>query len=569
MELINGLSLVQKSAVGAAVVLLLALLILLARRQRGAAKPADAATPGERRRRRRRAAEPKAEKLPRRRRRLAAEAAGAMGPAADIEIPVASDPPIHNMPVAEVELPTPTANELTTVAETAPVVAPELPVVEPVPVGVASSDPYVTPVASPGWPSPGELASGFDPDAFDPLPEQDHDDAPANAAAYDEEATATNDAAWTDEDTFDPATGWSAEVETPGLSNAPAIDLWTGDEAAPPDPVDVPSARTGDINLEDLWDDTDDLDEVVAHAPEAQEEDIVAAVDRIVADDAGEVIAQDFDDAPVDSAASTDDSNSDDDWDDSQDTAVVWDSQDDDDPDLTVPFPAPGTIPTHEVVPVAFDAPGMSLGSHSNQIVLDLAALASGGQPVELFIEPNADGAGMRVRVGAIGTTATNDQDIADEFAEDDSVTDSFEGALSSASFDATEEDESFLAWANDTIDTDDDDVEGKELVSEVDSPEWITEATETAIADISQDVPFLTGGFTPSATDDAEPTTTDSPTADLEDDVAWDVVMDAPDVEVVADTEPEMDDDPDDPARILADIRARLAALDARREAV
>ncbi len=566
MELINGLSLVQKSAAGAAVVLLLALLIVIARRQRGAAKPADAATPGERRRRRRPAAEPKAEKVPRRRRRLADEAAGAMGPAPDTDVSLASDLPVHSMPGTEAELLTSTANDSAIAVDTAVAVAPELPVVEPVPVGaVSSSDPYVTPVASPGWPSPGELASGFDPDAFDPLPDQHHDDTPDNHAAYDETATATDDAVWNDEDTFDPATGWSAEVETPGLSNAPAIDLWTGDEATAGS-ADEPAARADDINLEDLWDDTDDLDDAVALVPE---EDVLATVERIVADDANEVTAQDADDAPVDSSTSMDSNDSGDDWDDSQDTAVVWDSNDEEDPDLTVPFPAPGTIPTHDVAPVAFDAPGMSLGSHSNQIVLDLAALASGGQPVELFIEPSADGAGMRVRVGAIGTTTAHDERVADVLAGDDSATDSFENAMSSSSFDATDEEESLIAWANDSIDAEHNDVEWNEVVSADDSTEWIADAADVAIPDVSYDVPFLTGGFTPPATDQPEPTPTVVPSVDLLDDAPWDVVPEAPIVEVVADAEPLMDDDPDDPARILADIRARLAALDARRETV
>lgn len=554
MQLIQELTLIQKVGAFIGIPLILLLVMVAARRRRAAAPAGDpgAAVARSEGRRRAKKAEPS---IPRRKRRwLAAEAAHAMGTPVTPPEPVAAE---ATAPV--VEPVTAVAAEVVPEAVEAPVVEspPPVPVV-PAPV----EDPYVrdttfaeeqveafaretTPevvVAAPGWPSPGELASSFDPDAFDPLPaaaelaDQTHDEPAAEAEepeqptgviempAVVEDGLDERDIAQWDGD-FDPATGWGDdEVPVPVAvaAEAEAEDWYDSERQSPP--VGPPTAEPNPVDLEQFWGDADGEDpwvdspevEVITGMPPTDEDD--ESVPDWVEDDA----------------------------------TAAWEvEQSPDMPDIGVPFHAPGSLATHEAAPEGWTTATPAQGS---PVILDLAGLAASGHPVELVIESSGDG-NVRVRFGPPNGTSlpVAQPEAAAELAVEE-------------------------AEMEELIELPGPVTEPELPMVEDSDAEQVEDEPATAV---DFDVPFLTGGL-------SEPDFVHVATA--EPDLTVDTPIDAVPVEVpqppIAEDEPAFDAIPaeaarvepapplaapeldpyDDPAQILADIRARLAALDGHR---
>lgn len=338
----------QTTQIGLAIGLsgLLALLMLTLRQRRvAAATPADEASRGQRRRRKG-ARHDDGEAAPRRRRRkLAAEASHALGegtitPGADIEIPAAAssaaepDAAGPATPTAELEVPAP--------AERTAVDDPYVTAASAPAAALATGDA----VAQPGWPSPGELASGFDPDAFDPLPPaRDGDIAPTADALVDVDAWLEDedddlddefaitsgaestdgvtavihpvDADWDADEAFDPATGWVGDEDEPDTEAAAHKD---DDE----DEDDVSSSfpaetddDAGELEIALVSDDAD-IECDVAAPPVPVETTAERALDGAVSDDDdatydidAEWEAPEADDVPLAPQTTADD----DDWD--------------------------------------------------------------------------------------------------------------------------------------------------------------------------------------------------------------------------------------------------------------
>lgn len=622
MELFTDLPQTTQIGIGLAVLLLLTLLIALAIRQRRvvAVKPADEANRSERKRRRMRRADKDAGKTPRRKRRkLAQEAAHAMGhapvvPDADIEI--STTPPAAGI-------------EATVAASAAPAV-PEVPGASATVVDV-KHDPYVMvdaeappvpvagAVAQPGWPSPGELASGFDPDAFDPLPPEaesisdDHSDTPPSAIdageMADTQAIAIADSGedWDSDDEFDPASGWIDE-ESPAST---AAAIWGDSPADADDDATTPDVPAGEDDRVELvgdadWDDEDQdelasadvqwtetqppamaAESVPAGAPEAPvwgdddefwDRDEPAAEPEMIAVTPGATAEWDEDDdAPA--------AWSGEDWQDATvedepsvtvtpadapviafespnatDDALGADAEDDDpdpDPDLAVPFPLPGTLPAHEAtvtdVLASEPSPMPALSGRIDAgpgapVVIDLASLVAHGDRVQVVIEHDEHGNGVRLRFETGSQTPAAEPPAAVE-------------VLLDADVPGAEVDD---VPADPAVDDTDRDVPADEIDDAGTAAEPAPVAPYEPI-----NVPFLMGEAPASeaspSTDPWEPVDHDDHAAE-HNDLTTPQVHQLDDAGEISVNVGVSDEHLDDPTRILADIRARLAALDARR---
>lgn len=545
MVLIDNMPLIQQVLTATALTAAIVLAVVARRRRAGAEVTATSADASPRRERTKKADKP----LPRRKRRkLAAEAARGMGLApeavpAGTEIsvpPVAAAPPPAPAPVPEPDVAVVAAAVPVVVAAAAPSDDPYVShdvALEPAESAYSpAADEAATPgvvVADPGWPSPGELAASFDPDVFDPLPEV-HDvtveygeddgvaDQPTGVIEMPDldEALAASEALaetadrW--EDDFDPAVGWADDE----AGAPPAVEVgvdpvdevmedWDVDvEDVPADPP--MAVAVSPVDMEQFWGDPDEdwadpADGAVGAEP--------AAVAQLAEVDAGEGIDPPEIEWPEDAAA--------------------WE---------------PGTdadVPSAPVSPVdagTATAGWPIAGGPTGPVVLDLAALAASGRPLELIIEPSGDGNGVRLRIGAPGAALASPDP----------------GEAADAPVEAA----------------------APETAPRDETPVTQVADEEPPAEDPVADVPFLTGGFAAtaeepgigspaSASDPADVEETHHPPVAVVDGThADDDPLDPFDpVEIAAIPADESDTEPDDdPARILADIRARLADLDARR---
>lgn len=530
MQLIQELTLVQKAGVFIGVPLILLFVLIAARRRRAAAGGADAVAAPSQPKRGRSQRDPG---IPRRKRRkLAAEAAQALGT------------PAHAAQPVDAPLPAP-AVEPVAVAESAPpppaieAVAAQAP--PPVPAVPASvDDPYVQEitfddeqvaafaedtlpevvVAAPGWPTPGELASSFDPDAFDPLPSAEP--APPRAGPLDDvfdevsidaepeqptgiiempgvppDADAEHEELEIDQwdGDFDPATGWGEDEAPVPVAVAAESEEWYDSDHATgggggsaidhPNPVDL-DQFWGDADTEEPWTDSSE----------------VGPVAGMVED--GSVPEWVHDDEPA-----------------------AWE------PGATDEAPA-APDPATDGWTIAAPAQG-------SPVVLDLAGLAASGHALELVIESSGDGKGVRLRFASPTPpeSPVAGAETAPSLAESVEVPDADEPEEHVTDLAPVAEvaDETGLAFAGE-----------RDVEPPPGDPEVVAE-TVSAPAVEDFDVPFLTGGRPDPG---AEIATAEAPApAPSPEPVANPA---SPDVELM-----------DDPATILAEIRARLAALDGR----
>ncbi len=553
MQFIQELTTIHKAVIGATVALIMVLLLVSARRRRAAADvPAAPLEPAATKTRKRDRTKPPA-LAGRKRRKLAAEAAHAMGvDPAPIAVPQVPEVPTVSIPeVAVVSAPVIEA-PIEDVFEDVP--AAESVAAEPVADAVIN-DPYLheapvnaegVVVGQPGWPAPGELASSFDPDAFDPLPEAY---GPLTDDTYDEFAVP---AANSDDTTAIEMPVFSTAGEVAALEEIEewtdtfdADDSWneTDDEVAPestwtisngePQPEVAAVADPPAIDMENIWSEPDE--EPLWNAAEVADVPAVAILDEGLAFDAPE---------PA--------------WEgDAQDS---WEHDVFETPADAFAAPSVLEIPAavHEVpaydpsVPAAWSG---SIGGPNSPVVLDLAGLAASGHSLELVIEPSADGHGVRLRFGAPGANPVELPVVPDDapetalFVPMDPATEGMDDTFEAELVDVSEPietvepefDLSFLAGV----------APGNEPPVSAEQPQM----TMTPAPVVEPEYVFAT----PAAdVEDANPVALDPAPSD--DDCAMQTAPAAtPTATAVMDAD-------DDPARILADIRARLAALDARR---
>ncbi len=554
MQFIQELTTIHKAVIGATVALIMVLLLVSARRRRAAADvPAAPLEPAATKTRKRDRTKPPA-LAGRKRRKLAAEAAHAMGvDPAPIAVPQVPEVPTVSIPeVAVVSAPVIEA-PIEDVFEDVP--AAESVAAEPVADAVIN-DPYLheapvnaegVVVGQPGWPAPGELASSFDPDAFDPLPEAY---GPLTDDTYDEFAVP---AANSDDTTVIEMPVFSTAGEVAALEEIEewtdtfdADDSWneTDDEVAPestwtisheePQPEVAAVADPPAIDMENIWSEPDE--EPLWNAAEVADVPAVAILDEGLAFDAAE---------PA--------------WEgDAQDS---WEHDVFETPADAFAVPSVLEIPAavHEVP--AYDPSGPpaawsgSIGGPNSPVVLDLAGLAASGHSLELVIEPSADGHGVRLRFGAPGANPVEFPVVPDDAPETallvpmDPATEGMDDTFEAELVDVDEAietvepefDLSFLAGV----------APGNEPPVSAEQPQM----TMTPAPIVEPEYVFAT----PAAdVEDANPVALDPAPSD--DDFAMQTAPAAtPTATAVMDAD-------DDPARILADIRARLAALDARR---
>ena len=559
MQFIEELTMIHRAAIGVAVVLIMVLLVVSARRRRAAAgahaeAPESATTKTRRRDRRKELA-----LTGRKRRKLAAEAARSMGvdsaPAAAVQVPAVPNISIPEVtgegarlaeaPVEEILADPPTTEPVEEALHPEPVALP------------VADDPYLhegdgTPgavVAQPGWPAPGELASSFDPDAFDPLPEaygplkddglydesavspSDNDD--TSAIELPEFSTSGEVAAleeieeWTD--TFDAGGSWSEADDEVATEST-----WTISHEEP-EPEVAAIAGPPALDTETIWSEPDEEP-------------------HWVADDVAAPVADVPDGAVVDEGLTFD--APDPAW--ADDSQAAWQA---DGPEASAAVPEiPAAL--HDAPVNEPAAPALwngSIAGPNTPVVLDLAGLAASGQSLELVIEPSADGHGVRLRFGAPGASgaegpvALQETLHAERLVPPDEAPET-EGAVDPDDIFGPERldagtpvevvepviDVSFLAG-----------------VAPGDEPQAPAELPEVAVASAPLEPAYV---FDPpvACIADGDAVALDSTPAD------GDSARQAAPADATAATAV-MDAD-DDPAKILADIRARLAALDARR---
>jgi hypothetical protein len=593
MQFIQELTPLQQAAASTMAAVALVLVLVALKRRRSAAEAGPDALKERRSRRR------KSDKvhIPRRQRRmLAAEAAMSMGvesaPAQAESDVITGDIVVPPVPSTKQPAPVAVAAAEEAPAPVAVAAAEEAPAP---PRAVVVDDPYVSElgtysteqstvvegpeaiasdrvVADPGWPAPGELSAGFDPDAFDPLPEVQE------AAGYaDQQPTGVIDLPSPADDApgygdadadFDPATGWN-DSSAPGAADGsgPRGDLdhlWRDSED---------DAAQWEILAEDTTPAADDNGETAAEAWGEDAADVWASPDHDGEDaaqgavtvdgawneaeqlDRANEIAAGHETVPgggghVDAYEATA----------AVDEAPAFDIEAFDPADLTVQtpsFPEPMYTMNEAASEERAAVAGIALGGAGSPgpVVLDIAALAAAGRPVEVVIEPNADGSGVRLRITPPADTSAQGAD---------------------------------LVWAPDAAESSGDPAEPDDPAEEeseaVEGFAALGDAGEPAPADVweavqpdfeeMQDIPFLTGGVPePEASFDEVP---EPPSGGAEPFREVHVEIDGTrngdgsssgdagsgEATVVYVADPD-----DDPARILADIRARLATLDAQRD--
>lgn len=555
MQLIQELTLVQKAGVFIGIPLILLFVFIASRRRRAASGVGEAAASTPKRGRSK-----KDSGVPRRKRRkLADEAAQSMGTAAvaQPEAPEPVAPAVEPVAIAESAPPSPAPEA---------VAAPAPP---PVPVAAATvDDPYVQDisfadeqvaafvedtlpevvVAAPGWPTPGELASSFDPDAFDPLPSAEPTPPSPDVVedAFDEvlidaepeqptgviempvlhaDAFAGHDepevAQWDGE--FDPATGWGEdEVPVPVAVAAESEEWYDSDHAT--GGGGSSSDQPSPVDLDQFWSDAD-TEEPWSDASEV------------------EILSDMIDEAPVP------------DWV-HDDEPSAWASN-------TTEDAAPAAASAgHEESGWTMAAP-----VHGSPVVLDLAGLAASGHALELVIESSEDGKGVRLRFGSPSAAAASvtDGEIVPPPAEamEESPADESDGHFVEFAPKAEPEDQGPYVFP-------------AEAEFEAPAAEYEIVA-ETVLEDF--DVPFLTGGPTGvdaqiMASEPDHAVAAAAPElAEVEMHGVW--VEEGAVAETVDPPQPFVELAPaqpiaeveltEDPATILAEIRARLAALDGR----
>jgi hypothetical protein len=550
MQFIQEFTLIQKTAGGATLVLILVLLLVSARRRRGAAAaPAETHEPAATKTRR--GDRKKQSALPgRKRRKLAAEAAHSMGvdpePIAMPQVPEVPTVSIPEIAVVDASLVEAPAEEVFDDVPTAePVAYPVTVETDAVP---AMDDPYLhetqinaegVVVAQPGWPAPGELASSFDLDAFDPLPEaygplkDDTDDEFAVPAAQSDDTTAleipefsTGDEVaaleeieeWTD--TFDADGSWSEpddEVATESTWTTAHEEVLQPEVAAitGPPAIDMENIWS-QPDEEPLWDVADVAEVPVANMPAGaiDETSTVDAAEPAWADDSQDAWQDDLFDGPAEAF----------------ETSAM----------LEIPAAAHEMPDAEPPAPTAWSG---SIGGPNSPVVLDLAGLAASGHSLELVIEPSADGHGVRLRFGAPDSHPAEAPVVRDDPPQAELF------VPSEATIEAK------AAGMDDTLEREPAEVGGPaepEIdvsflagVAPGDEPSVLTEMPRVPPAS----APFVTPAYA------VEPAFVPVPSRE-------DLAMQA----APATTATAVMDADDDPARILADIRARLAALDARR---
>ncbi len=569
MQLIQELTLVQKAGVFIGIPLILLFVLIAARRRRAAAGGVDAAAATSQSKRGR---SKKDSGIPRRKRRkLAAEAAQAIGTPAPAAQPAVAEPPAPAVePGAFAEsAPAPPAPE----AVAAPAPAPP-----PVPVVPApADDPYVQEitfdeeqvaafaedalpevvVAAPGWPTPGELASSFDPDAFDPLPSAEPSPpAPEPVEdVYDEvmideepeqpteiiEMPAVHAGAYAEHDEhevaewdgdFDPATGWGEDEVPVPVAVAAESEEWYDSDATVGGGGGSSVDQPNPVDLDQFWSHAD-IEESWADSSEV------------------EILSDLVDDASVP------------DWV-HDDSPAAWE------PDSTDEAPAaPQSTP---------DGWTIAAPTHGSPVVLDLAGLAASGHALELVIESSGDGRGVRLRFESPSTPQSRVAAVeaAPAFVDPVEVgepnADEAEGLVADLEPQAEMGLETSLAFETDVEAEDEAELPATEMEVPADA------VAAPVVEDF--DVPFLTGGL-PTAGDAKivtsawqasvampapEPAEVEIHDLPVEEAQAEDAVH-QPEPLPEATTAPGIPDVEltEDPATILAEIRARLAALDGR----
>ncbi len=565
MQLIQELTLAQKAGVFIGIPLILLFVLIAARRRRAAAGGLEAAA-GQSEPKRGRSK--KDSGIPRRKRRkLAAEAAQVMETSAP-----AAQPAVAESPAPAVE---PVAVAETAPASPAPeaVAAPAPPPVPVVPAAV--DDPYVQEitfddeqvaafaedtlpevvVAAPGWPTPGELASSFDPDAFDPLPSAE----PAPPAPEPIEDVA--DEVMIDEEPEQPT----------GIIEMPAV---YADAFAEHDEHEI-AKWDGDFDPATGWGE----DEIpVAVAVAAESEEWYEGDHAAAGGDSGSSVDQPN---PVDLDQFWSDAETEEPWADSSEVEILSDMVED------------ASVPdwVHDDEPAAWEAPSMDEAPAAPQstpdgwtiaapvqgspVVLDLAGLAAAGHALELVIESSGDGRGVRLRFEA---PSTPESPLAG-FETAPAVVDPVETyAGEPEGYVADPEPQAEMAHESDfTFESE------AEAEVEVELPAAGMEVAADTVAEPvveDFDVPFLTGGLPTSPDAAVVAPAAEAPVAMPAPDSAEFGIHDLPveeaQVQEAADRPeqlPEATAAPampyvelsEDPATILAEIRARLAALDRR----
>ncbi len=572
MQFIEELTLIYRVGVVAAVGLIALLLVISSRRRKAAASPSEQSeAPAVKVPKRRGRAKAEQAAPRRKRRKLAAEAAHAMGGestplVSDTSVPEVVVAPVAEAPVSEIAVAAP---------------APE-PV--PAPAAVTADDAmylYDDPaddagpfVAQPGWPSPGELASSFDPDAFDPLPELHepepiYDEAPM--AQYDDTGAIELPAILTNEedaalaeieewaDTAQPVERWSD-------ANSPQDDAWAIFEeeseveaqVRPQAEQELAPVAAAPVDIEGIWSDPDEeplwdqapeaiqVAEIVATENDEPTFDIApeAAFDLPEADLTDDVPAESFD-VPLTA------------WDD--DAPGAWDVSETPDTDVAAQI--------FEPRPSAPAGWGGAIGGPNSPVVLDLAGLAASGQSLDLLIEPSADGHGVRLRFGAAASQSLVETPVEqEEVVASADIAPEVEVAPEPEASEITESEDGYFeaSWLAG--------VAPGEATQQVEQPATaepakviepvVVEAHEEIVAPqkpVEVHEPVVAADPAPTFPDRASSNGYDT------DGHQHDAPEFAPEHAVQATASAVMDAD-DDPARILADIRARLAALDAQR---
>jgi hypothetical protein len=412
-------------------------------------------------------------------------------------------------------------------------------------------------VAAPGWPTPGELASSFDPDAFDPLPSAEPappapelvEDA-SDEMMIDEEpeqptgiiempaehADAYSDheepeiAQWDGE--FDPATGWGEDEIPVPVAVAAASEEWYDSDHATGGGGESSIGQPNPVDLDQFWSEAD-TEEQWADSSEV------------------EILSDMVEDAPVP------------DWV-HDDEPAAWEAGTTDEV-----APAPQSASAHDDGGWTMAAP-----AQGSPVVLDLAGLAASGHSLELVIETSGDGKGVRLRFGSPSTPRAPVTDVeAGPFpvdAVEEPHTDEPEGHVEELEPHGEREHETEYAFEAETD-------------AEAELPEAEHEIVAETVAEPvfeDFDVSFLTGGLpspadaaivTPQADEPVAAAAHEPAAVDMHglwvEDGAVDETVDQPEPLVGATIAPAIPDEEltEDPAKILAEIRARLAALDGR----
>lgn len=383
-----------------------------------------------------------------------------------------------------------------------------------------------------------------------------------SSASWEEPAAEAQgqDAQWAEASWDAPSDGVTGELaaapevwEQPGAEAEPSWDTpvaeapsWAAEEPAAADPApvadaawDAPPATTPDAEQPDWSTDTPEAEEVAETAWDAPETDDApwSAVDE------PEPLSWE----PIDEPAPMAETPATEPGLTSAEFAPLAENDD------AAPAAAPAwTLPEIAETAPAAQAPlapvpaaPQGVPGLPSPVVIDLAHLVDGGSRVELHIEQDAEGRGLRLSFG------TADSPTAPTEVADDSPTELEQPSAAETIDSPQSPDEAEPVLVEAHLQDDADEAADEEV------PSAPVEATRPR-----PDVPFLMGDRRPAAptqpdhTEWTVPADDDQPTAE---------VLETETVQVGRPANGSTGEQ-QDPARILADIRARLAALDARR---